>query len=123
VDFNYLLVISSGSQTVAVSDFIYRPFNRSIMSGTSRTYLQYFSAQRWIAGKRLWRASPLQIYPETPVKLHHILWQQMKYTFLIKLLHRLNLKEILLLEKNIFSHHLKPLKNFRPKSFCNLSHR
>jgi hypothetical protein len=69
VEFNYLLVISSGSQTVAVSDFIYRPFNRSIMSGTSRTYLQYFPAQGWVAGKRLWRASPLQIYPETPVKV------------------------------------------------------
>jgi len=48
--------MSSGSQTVAVSDFIYRPFNRSIMSGTSRTYLQYSctgvgSGQTPMAGK------------------------------------------------------------------------
>ena len=81
VEFNYLLVMSSGSQTVAVSDFIYRPFNRSIMKGASRIYLQYFHAQGWVAGKRLWRANPLQIYPETPVKVapHTLTTDEVQY--------------------------------------------
>jgi len=69
VDYNYLYIITVGNQTVAVSDFIYRPFSRSIMRGTSRTYLEYYQNQGWTARKRLWRVSPLQIYPESPVKV------------------------------------------------------
>jgi hypothetical protein len=69
VEYNYLYIISYGNQTVAVSDFIYRPFKRSIMRGTSRAYLEYTPAKSWEARKRIWRASPLQIYPESPVKV------------------------------------------------------
>jgi len=69
VEYNYLYLISFGGQTVAVSDFIYRPFSRSIMHGASRTYLQYNPTQGWKTTKRLWRASPLQIYPEGPIKV------------------------------------------------------
>jgi murein L,D-transpeptidase YafK len=69
VEYNYLYVISFGGQTVAVSDFIYRPFSRSIMRGASRTYLQHFPDQGWTAAKRIWRASPLHIYPEGPSKI------------------------------------------------------
>jgi hypothetical protein len=69
VEYNYLYVISFGGQTVAVSDFIYRPFRRSLMRGASRTYLQHLPVQGWTASKRIWRASPLQIYPEAPVKV------------------------------------------------------
>ena len=69
VEYNYLYIMSFGGQTVAVSDFIYRPFRRSIMRGASRTYLQYNPAQGWVASKRIWRASTLQIYPESPVKI------------------------------------------------------
>ena len=69
VEYNYLYVISFGGQTVAVSDFIYRPFRRSIMRGASRTYLKYIPSQGWVASKRIWRASTLQIYPESPVKI------------------------------------------------------
>jgi murein L,D-transpeptidase YafK len=69
VEYNYLYVISFGGQTVAVSDFIYRPFKRSLMRGASRTYLQHLPVQGWTASKRIWRASPLQIYPEAPVKV------------------------------------------------------
>jgi murein L,D-transpeptidase YafK len=69
VEYNYLYVISFGGQTVAVSDFIYRPFSRSIMRGASRTYLKYLPAKGWTAVKRIWQVSPLQIYPEAPVKI------------------------------------------------------
>jgi murein L,D-transpeptidase YafK len=69
VEYNYLYIISFGGQTIAVSDFIYRPFKRSIMRGTSRTYLKYLPAKGWTASKRIWRVSPLQIYPEAPVKV------------------------------------------------------
>ncbi|MFC1844455.1 murein L,D-transpeptidase family protein [Thermodesulfobacteriota bacterium] len=69
VEYSYLYLIGSGTQTVAVSDFVYRPFSRSIMHGTSKTYLQYNPAQGWTIGKRIWQASPLQIYPEGPVKI------------------------------------------------------
>jgi len=74
VDYNILYVVSIGSQTVAVSDFIYRPFNRSIMRGASRAYLQYLPAQGWTASNRIWRASPIQIYPEAVIKVaaHHL---------------------------------------------------
>ena len=68
VEYNYLYVINSGDQTVAVSDFIYHPVSHSLMRGASRTYLQHLS-QGWTASKRIWRASPLQIYPEAPVKV------------------------------------------------------
>jgi murein L,D-transpeptidase YafK len=69
VEYNYLYVISYDGQTVAVSDFIYRPFNQSIMRGASRTYLKNLPGKGWTSAKRVWRASPLQIYPETPVKI------------------------------------------------------
>ena len=69
VEYNYLYIINSGNQTVAVSDFIYRPFRRSIMRGASRTYLEYFPGHNWTARKRIWRVSPLQIYPEAPFKV------------------------------------------------------
>lgn len=69
IEYNYLYLISFGNQTVAVSDFIYRPFNLSLMRGASRVYLQPDSAQGWIAAKRIWRASPLQIFPDTPIKV------------------------------------------------------
>jgi murein L,D-transpeptidase YafK len=69
VEYNYLYLISLGSQAVAVSDFIYRPFSGSIMRGASRTYLQFDPAQGWTAPKRLWRASPLQIFPNAPIKV------------------------------------------------------
>lgn len=69
VEYNYLYIINFGKQTVAVSDFIYRPFKRSIMRGASRVYLEYFPDQGWTARKRIWRVSPLQIYPEAPVKI------------------------------------------------------
>ena len=39
------------------------------MRGASRTYLQQLPVQGWTASKRIWRASPLQIYPEAPVKV------------------------------------------------------
>jgi murein L,D-transpeptidase YafK len=69
VEYNYLYIVNFGNQTVAVSDFIYRPFKRTIMRGASRTYLKYFPDQGWTASKRIWRVSPLQIYPETPIKV------------------------------------------------------
>ena len=69
VEYNYLYIVNLGNQTVAVGDFIYRPFNRSIMRGASRLYLKYWPAEGWIASQRLWRASPLQIYPELPFKV------------------------------------------------------
>ncbi len=69
VEYNYLYIISFGGQTVAVSDFIYRPFNSSIMRGASRTYLKSLPAKGWTAVKRIWQASPLQIYPESPIKI------------------------------------------------------
>jgi len=69
VEYSYLYLISSGKQTVAVSDFIYRPYRRSIMHGASKVYLQYDPAQGWVVGKRIWQASPLQIYPENTAKL------------------------------------------------------
>ncbi len=69
VEYDYLYIINSGNQTVAVSDFIYRPFKRSIMRGASRTYLEYFPGRSWTARKRIWRVSPLQIYPEAPFKV------------------------------------------------------
>jgi len=69
VEYSYLYLISSGRQTVAVSDFVYRPFSRSIMHGTSKTYFQYNPAQGWTIDKRIWQASPLQVYPEGPVKV------------------------------------------------------
>jgi len=69
VEYNYLYIINFGKQTVAVSDFIYRPFKRSIMRGASRAYLEYLPDQGWTTRKRIWRVSPLQIYPETPVKI------------------------------------------------------
>ena len=69
VEFKKLYIISLKGQTVAVSDFIYRPFNRSIMHGTSKAYLHFNPVQGWTTGKRIWQASPLQIYPESPVKI------------------------------------------------------
>jgi len=69
VEYSYLYLISSGNQTVAVSDFIYRPYSRSIMHGASKVYLQYNPARGWVVGKRIWQASPLQIYPENTAKL------------------------------------------------------
>ena len=69
VEYNYLYIVNLGSQTVAVGDFIYRPFNHSIMRGASRLYLKYRPSEGWVASQRLWRASPLQIYPELPFKV------------------------------------------------------
>lgn len=69
VEYNYLYVVNLGNQAVAVADFIYRPFSRSIMRGASHTYIEYSPEQGWSARKRIWRASPLQIYPEAPVKV------------------------------------------------------
>ena len=69
IEYNYLYIINLGTQTVAVGDFIYRPFNRSIMRGASRLYLKYRPSKGWIASQRVWRASPLQIYPEIPFKV------------------------------------------------------
>ena len=69
VEYNYLYIVNFGNQTVAVSDFIYRPFNRSLMRGASRTYLEYIPEKGWTARKRIWRVSPLQIYPEAPFKI------------------------------------------------------
>jgi murein L,D-transpeptidase YafK len=69
VEYSFLYLISSGGQTVAVSDFVYRPFSRSIMRGASKTYLHYNPAQGWTTGKRIWQASSLQIYPEGPAKV------------------------------------------------------
>jgi len=69
VEFNYLYLVHSGTQTVAMSDFTYHPFNRSAMQGTGKTYLEYLPAQGWSAGKRVWQTTPLQIYPETPGKI------------------------------------------------------
>jgi len=69
VEYNYLYVINFGEQTVAVSDFIYRPFKRTIMRGASKAYLEYHSDKGWTTRKRIWRVSPLQIYPEAPVKI------------------------------------------------------
>jgi lipoprotein-anchoring transpeptidase ErfK/SrfK len=69
IEYNYLYIVNLGNQTVAVGDFIYRPFNRSIMRGASRLYLKYWPTEGWIASQRLWRASPLQIYPEFPFKV------------------------------------------------------
>ncbi len=69
VEYNYLYVINYDGQTVAVSDFIYRPFSRSIMRGASRAYLKNLPGKGWTSAKRIWRASPLQIYPESPIKI------------------------------------------------------
>jgi murein L,D-transpeptidase YafK len=69
VEFKNLYIISAGGQTIAVSDFVYRPFNRSIMHGSSKAYLHYNPGEGWTTGKRIWQASPLQIYPENPVKV------------------------------------------------------
>jgi len=69
IEYNYLYIVNLGSQTVAVGDFIYRPFNSSIMRGASRLYLKYWPAKGWIASQRIWRTSPLQIYPEAPFKI------------------------------------------------------
>jgi murein L,D-transpeptidase YafK len=69
VEFKKLYIVSSKGQTVAVSDFIYRPFKRLIMHGTSKAYLHFNPVQGWTTGKRIWQAGPLQIYPESPVKI------------------------------------------------------
>jgi hypothetical protein len=69
IEYNYLYIVNLGTQTVAVGDFIYRPFNRSIMRGASRLYLNYWPTEGWIASQRIWRASPLEIYPEAPFKV------------------------------------------------------
>jgi hypothetical protein len=39
------------------------------MRGASRTYLKHTPGTGWTSAKRIWRASPLQIYPEAPVKV------------------------------------------------------
>ena len=69
VDYNYLYVINLGSQAVAVADFVYRPYDRSMMRGASRSYLEYVTENGWTTRKRIWRASPLLIYPESQVKI------------------------------------------------------
>jgi len=69
VEYNYLYMVTLGNQAVAVSDFNYRPYSRSIMRGASRTYIEFLPGQGWSARKRIWRASPLQIYPENPIKV------------------------------------------------------
>jgi murein L,D-transpeptidase YafK len=69
VEYNYLYVINLGSQAVAVADFVYRPHERSMMRGASRSYLEYRTGNGWITRKRILRATPLQIYPESQVKI------------------------------------------------------
>ena len=69
VEYNYLYVINLGSQAVAVGDFVHRPYVNSMMRGTSRNYLEYHPGEGWVTRKRIWRTSPLQIYPESPVKI------------------------------------------------------
>lgn len=69
VEYNYLYVINLGSQAVAVGDFVYRPYANSMMRGISRTYLKYQSGAGWATRKRISRATPLQIYPDSPVKI------------------------------------------------------
>jgi len=69
IEYNYLYIVNLGTQTVAVGDFIYRPFNSSIMRGVSRLYLKYWPSEGWIPTQRIWRASPLQIYPEATFKI------------------------------------------------------
>ena len=69
VEYNYLYVINLGSQAVAVADLVYRPHERSMLRGASRSYLEYRTENGWITRKRIWRATPLQIYPEPHVKI------------------------------------------------------
>ena len=69
VEYNYLYVINLGSQAVAVGDFVHRPYTNSMMRGTSRNYLEYHPGEGWVTRKRIWRATPLQIYPDSPVKI------------------------------------------------------
>jgi len=69
VEYNYLYVINLGSQAVAVGDFVYRPYANSMMRGVSRNYLEYHLGEGWVTRKRVWRATPLQIYPDAPVKI------------------------------------------------------
>ncbi len=69
VEYNYLYVINLGSQAVAVGDFVHRPYANSMMRGTSRNYLEYHPGEGWVTRKRIWRATPLQIYPDSPVKI------------------------------------------------------
>jgi hypothetical protein len=68
IEYNYLYLVTLGNQTVAVGDFIYRPFNRSLMRGASRLYLKFWPSEGWIASQRIWRTSPLFIYPEALFK-------------------------------------------------------
>jgi murein L,D-transpeptidase YafK len=69
VEYNYLYVINLGSQAVAVADFVYRPYERSMMRGTSRSYLEFHSGENWTTRKRIWRATPLQIFPDSQIKI------------------------------------------------------
>jgi murein L,D-transpeptidase YafK len=69
VEYNYLYVINLGSQAVAVADFVYRPHKSSMMRGASRSYLERNTDKSWTTRKRIWRTTPLQIYPDSRVKI------------------------------------------------------
>ena len=69
VEYNYLYVVNLGSQAVAVGDFVYRPYTNTMMRGTSRSYLEYQSGEGWSTRKRISRATPLQIFPDSQVKI------------------------------------------------------
>jgi murein L,D-transpeptidase YafK len=69
VEYNFLYVVNLGSQAVAVADFVYRPYENSMMRGASRSYLEFNSGEGWTTRKRIWRAAPLQIYPDSQVKI------------------------------------------------------
>lgn len=69
VEYNYLYVINLGAQAVAVADFVYRPYENSMMRGTSRSYLEFYSEKGWTTRKRIWRTTPLIIYPDSQVKI------------------------------------------------------
>ena len=69
VEYNYLYVVNLGSQAVAVADFVYRPYERSMMRGTSRSYLEYHPGEGWVTRKRIWRTTPLQIFPDSQIKI------------------------------------------------------
>ena len=69
VEYNYLYVVNLGSQAVAVADFIYRPYEHSMMRGTSRSYLEYHPGEGWVTRKRIWRTTPFQIFPDSQIKI------------------------------------------------------
>ncbi|MCK5323449.1 MAG: L,D-transpeptidase, partial [Desulfobulbaceae bacterium] len=60
-EFDYLFLLNSGTQAVAVGEFFQQKDNVSGISGFGRSYFEFLPDEIWTTRERVWTTSPVQI--------------------------------------------------------------